>query len=172
MSDSLLGKIIGGWQLSGLFIAQSGTAADHHAAATRCSTRRATPRSPISTARTTVLGGLGPGQLYFDPAVYSLPAAGTQGNMKRNSGPEGPGFWNLDGSLFKRFDVGGSRFAEFRVDAFNVTNSVRWGNPSTGFSTAARQHVRPDHRNDRRPAQPPLRRPVRVLARQLLTPNS
>ena len=83
-----------------------------------------------------MLGGLGPGNLYFDPAVYSQPAAGTQGNMKRNSGPEGPGFWELDGSLFKRFNVGGSRYAEFRVDAYNVTNSVRWGNPNTGFSTA------------------------------------
>ena len=56
--------------------------------------------------------------------------------MKRNSGPEGPGFWEIDAALFKRFVIGGSRYAEFRVDAFNVTNSVRWGNPGTGFSTA------------------------------------
>jgi len=83
-----------------------------------------------------VLGGLGPGILYFDPSVYSLPAAGVQGNMKRHSGPEGPGFWELDSSLFKRFGLGGSRYGEFRVDVYNVTNSVRWGNPSTGFSTA------------------------------------
>ena len=54
--------------------------------------------------------------------------------MTRNSGPEGPGFWQLDGSLFKRFTVGGGRYAEFHVDAYNVTNSVRWGNPNTGFS--------------------------------------
>ena len=84
-----------------------------------------------------MLGGLGPGRLYFDPTVYSLPAAGEQGNMTRNGGPEGPGYWNLDASLFKRFNVGGSRYAEFRVDAYNVTNSVRWANPNTGFSTAA-----------------------------------
>ena len=83
-----------------------------------------------------VLGGLGPGLLYFDPAVYSLPAAGLQGNMKRNGGPDGPGFWEIDGALFKRFAIGASRYAEIRVDAFNVTNSVRWGNPGTGFSTA------------------------------------
>ena len=67
---------------------------------------------------------------------YSLPAAGVQGNMKRHSGPEGPGFWQLDSSLFKRFGLGASRYGEFRVDAYNVTNSVRWGNPNTGFSTA------------------------------------
>ena len=57
--------------------------------------------------------------------------------MKRNSGPEGPGFWQLDTSLFKRFQMGSSRFAEFRVDAFNATNSVRWGNPGSGFSIAS-----------------------------------
>jgi hypothetical protein len=85
----------------------------------------------------TVLGGLGPGKLYFDPSVYSAPAAGQQGNMTRNSGPEGPGFWNIDASLFKRFTIGGTRYAEFRIDAYNVTNDVRWGNPTTGFSTAA-----------------------------------
>jgi hypothetical protein len=56
--------------------------------------------------------------------------------MKRNAGPEGPGFWQLDMSLFKRFAVGGRRYAEFRVDSYNATNSVRWGNPNTGFSTA------------------------------------
>ena len=32
--------------------------------------------------------------------------------------------------------IGGARYGEFRVDAYNVTNSVRWANPSTGFSTA------------------------------------
>ena len=84
-----------------------------------------------------VLGGLGPGLLYFDPTVYSLPAAGVQGNMKRNGGPDGPGFWNLDMSLFKRFTITGSRYAEVRVDAYNATNSVRWGNPTTGYSNAA-----------------------------------
>jgi hypothetical protein len=83
-----------------------------------------------------VLGGLGPGQLYFDPAVYSLPPANVQGNMKRNGGPDGPGFWQLDAALFKRFALGGSRYAEFRIDAFNVTNSVRWGNPGVAYSTA------------------------------------
>jgi hypothetical protein len=54
--------------------------------------------------------------------------------MKRNSGPEGPGFWELDSSLFKRFAVGSKRYAQIHVDAYNTTNSVRWGNPNTGYS--------------------------------------
>jgi hypothetical protein len=135
MGEGTLGKIVGGWQISGLFIAQSGVPLSI--------TGNPLLNTPGNTAfpnlngENRVLGGLGPRNLYFDPTVYSQPAAGTQGNMRRNSGPEGPGFWQLDMSLFKRFPVGGSRFAEIRVDSFNATNSVRWGNPNTGFSTAA-----------------------------------
>jgi hypothetical protein len=137
MGESLLGKIVGGWQLSGLFIAQSGQPLNITANGTLLNTPGNTAYADRN-GPDRVLGGLGPGKLYFDPAVYSQPVAGTQGNMTRNSGPEGPGFWELNGSLFKRFSIGsGSRFAEIRVDSFNVTNSPRWGNPNTGFSTAA-----------------------------------
>jgi len=135
MGESLLGKIVGGWQLSGLFIAQSGQPLTIGGNTTLINTPGNSAFVNLNGSNT-VLGGLGPGQLYFDPSVYSLPAAGVQGNMKRNDGPEGPGFWQLDMSLFKRFSVGGSRFAEFRIDAFNATNSVRWGNPGTGYSVA------------------------------------
>jgi hypothetical protein len=135
MSDSLLGKIVGGWQLSGIFIAQSGTPLTIGGNGTLLNTPGNSAYVDL-TGDNRVLGGLGPGNLYFDPSVYSLPAAGVQGNMKRNSGPEGPGFWQLDTSLFKRFSLGASRFAEFRIDAFNTTNSVRWGNPNTGYSVA------------------------------------
>jgi Carboxypeptidase regulatory-like domain len=136
MGEGTLGKIVGGWQLSGLFIAQSGQPRTIGGNGNLLNTPGNNAYSNLNGEHI-VLGGLGPGELYFDPTVYSLPPAGVQGNLKRNNGPEGPGFWQLDASLFKRFQIGGSRFVEFRVDSFNTTNSVRWGNPTTGFSTAA-----------------------------------
>ena len=135
MTDSLAGKIIGGWQISTLFVAQSGTPLNITGNGTLLNTPGNTAFADLN-GDNTVLGNLGPGLLYFDPSVYSLPAANAQGNMQRNGGPEGPGFWQLDGALFKRFAIRGSSYAEFRVDAFNVTNSVRWGNPNTGYSIA------------------------------------
>jgi len=132
---SLVSKLAGGWQVSGLFVAQSGQALTIGGNGTVLNTPGNTAFVDL-TGDNKVLGGLGPGNLYFDPTVYSLPAAGVQGNMKRHSGPDGPGFWQLDGSLFKRFQLSSSRYAEFRVDAYNVTNSVRWANPNLGFSTA------------------------------------
>jgi hypothetical protein len=133
MSNGMLGKVIGGWQLSGLLVVQSGQALTIGGNVTLLNTPGNSAYVNL-TGDQKVLGGEGPGLLYFDPAVYSLPAAGSQGNMKRHSGPDGPGYWNLDGSLFKRFAVGGTRYAEFRIDAYNVTNSVRWGNPNTAYA--------------------------------------
>jgi outer membrane receptor protein involved in Fe transport len=135
MNESTLGKIVGGWQVSGLFVAQSGIPLNITGNGTLLNTPGNTAYANLNGEQK-VLGGLGPGLLYFDPTVYSLPPAGVQGNMKRNAGPEGPGFWQLDMSLFKRFAVGGARYAEIRVDAYNVPNAVRWGNPGTGFSTS------------------------------------
>jgi hypothetical protein len=111
-----------------------GHAVEHHGNGTLLNTPGNTAYANANGEQK-VLGGLGPGLLYFDPTVYSLPAANVQGNMKRNGGPEGPGFWEIDAALFKRFGIGASRYAEFRVDAFNVTNSVRWGNPNTAYAT-------------------------------------
>jgi hypothetical protein len=135
LANNMAGRIIGGWQISGLFIGQSGVPLNITGNNTLINTPGTTAYANANGEQK-VLGGLGPGLLYFDPTVYTLPAANVQGNMKRNGGPEGPGFWEIDAALFKRFAIGASRYAEFRVDAFNVTNSVRWGNPGTGFSTA------------------------------------
>ena len=49
------------------------------------------------------------------------------GNLPRNAG-RGPGFWQLDVRLAKRFAVGRTR-AELLVDAFNVTNRTNLNNP-------------------------------------------
>ena len=136
MTDSTLGKIVGGWQVSGIFVAQSGRPLTIGGNTTVLNTPGNSAFVDLNGEQR-LLGGLGPGRLYFDPSVYSLPPAGVQGNMKRNDGPEGPGFWQLDMSLFKRFSAGGTRFAEIRIDAFNATNSVRWANPSVTFSNAA-----------------------------------
>jgi hypothetical protein len=147
LSDGTLGKIIGGWQLSGIFIAQSGLPLTITGSGSALNTPGTTAfanlngqqsilaPAPGSTIPASAFG-LGQGFLYFDPSVYSQPANGTQGNMKRHTGVDGPGYWEIDASLFKRFALGGARYGEFRVDSYNVTNSVRWGNPNTGFSTA------------------------------------
>src|SRR5262249_39432133 len=102
LKEGTLGKIIGGWQLSRLFSAESGQALTIGGNGTLLNTPGNSAYANLNGDQK-VLGGEGPGLFWFDTSVYSLPAAGQQGNMKRHSGPDGPGFWQLDAALFKRF---------------------------------------------------------------------
>jgi hypothetical protein len=61
-------------------------------------------------------------------SAFGRPARGTFGDMGRNE-LRGPGFWNVDASLFKRFRLKGQSSLEFRVEAQNVFNHVNLGNP-------------------------------------------
>jgi outer membrane receptor protein involved in Fe transport len=63
-------------------------------------------------------------------SAFSRPAPGTFGNMERGS-LTGPGMWNVDASLFKRFRFTDTTNLEFRIEATNVFNHVTWGDPDT-----------------------------------------
>ena len=61
-------------------------------------------------------------------SAFGRPAKGTFGNLGRNA-LRGPGWWNVDASLFKRFQIKGDTKLELRVEAQNVFNHVNLGNP-------------------------------------------
>jgi hypothetical protein len=132
---SLAGRILGGWQVAGVFVAQSGTPVDIRAAGASLRAPQNQQR-PNLNGEQRVIGDIGPGQQYFDTSVYAAPAPNTFGNMSRNAGPRGPGYVNLDASLVKRIKVNGHIAAELRADAFNLTNTPHFGNPGRDFGTA------------------------------------
>jgi Carboxypeptidase regulatory-like domain/TonB dependent receptor len=63
-------------------------------------------------------------------SAFARPAIGTFGDMERGS-LIGPGFWNVDASLFKRFHFTSTTNLEFRVEVTNLFNHVVLGNPDT-----------------------------------------
>jgi len=71
---------------------------------------------------------------WFNPAAFGLPAPGTYGNMGIGT-LRSPGFWEWDQTISRRFQIAEGKDIEFRAEAFNVTNSVRLGNPETNFSS-------------------------------------
>jgi len=139
-SNRFVRAIFGGWQVSGIFSAQSGMPINFTADG-------ATLRAPGNTQRPDlngdpkVFGTIGPrpagstdvGLLYFDTSVFSAPAANTFGNMRRNDSIRGPGYVNLDGTLIKRFRFTERIGGEVRADALNVTNSPNFNNPNGTF---------------------------------------
>ena len=82
LSDGLAGKIIGGWQVSGVYNLQSGTPLTIGGNGTLLNTPGNSAFANLNGEHR-VLGGLGPGLLYFDPAVYSLPRGGHAGQSER-----------------------------------------------------------------------------------------
>ena len=60
---------------------------------------------------------------------WSRPAAGTFGNVARNSF-FGPGFFNADASLGKSFAITEKLNAQFRAELFNAFNHVNLGQPT------------------------------------------
>jgi hypothetical protein len=133
--EGALGWILNGWQFSGMFTAQSGTALD-------ITMSNALLRAPGNTQRpnqdreSDIIGGVGNGEFWFDTAAFSAPAANVFGNVTRSgAGIDGPGYLNLDASIVKKFEFG-SRYLEFRADAFNATNSLHPNNPNTTFGNA------------------------------------
>ena len=62
-------------------------------------------------------------------------APGTYGNVGRNS-VVGPGYWDWSESVSRQFQVREGQKLEVRAEAFNVTNSLRRGNPGVSLANA------------------------------------
>jgi len=140
-SDSgALHWILGNWQVSGIFTYQSGQVLDVTSSSGASLNTPGNTQRPNLNGEVTILNETGPNNSYlqwFDTSVFSAPAANTFGNMTRNTGDvRGPRFTNLDFSLVKQFNLGGSRMGEFRMDVWNLPNTIHMSNPNTSFGNA------------------------------------
>ena len=76
------------------------------------------------------LGGIGPGQHYYDPTAFTPVREARFGNSGRNI-LRGPGLVNCDLSLFRSFNFTEKYRLEFRAEAFNFTNTPKFGSPNS-----------------------------------------
>jgi hypothetical protein len=71
---------------------------------------------------------------YFNTAAFSAATLGTFGDVGRNS-LWGPGYADLDSSIFKNFVLSERFRLQFRAEAFNTLNRVNFANPVSTFSS-------------------------------------
>ena len=139
-STSLTSKLLGGWQLAGSAIFQTGNPINitNGAAFPRGDfnadnnggDRPNTPTADIKTGgwdKDEYLNGI------FKATDFPVPAAGTNGTLVRNA-YRGPGYADVSLSLSKRFAITTRVNTEFRVDAFNAFNRVNLSDPVTDLS--------------------------------------
>lgn len=140
LNAGLAGKLLGGWQLNGALSVYSGTALTFGYSTTSLNAPGNSQRANI-TGPIAVLGNIGPGQKWFDTTNFSIPAAATFGNAGRNT-MSGPGYWNLDMSIIKRFLITERVKFEMRLETFNTTNTPHFNNPTTGLDSTQFGEVR------------------------------
>jgi hypothetical protein len=128
--------LAGGWHVAGIIRAQSGNpvavtqATNLNAFAgfgIQRPNRIADPNLPASERST---------GRWFNPAAFSEAPQFTIGNSSRNP-VTGPGYRTGDIMIGKIFPISERVRTEFRVEAFNLTNTPPLGNPNGSFGTAA-----------------------------------
>lgn len=133
--NTLVRAVAGGWQLNGIYQAQTGTPVPISIGGVldiRYMTNRPDMTCDANNGPKTT-------QQYFDTSCFqalSLAETGERpGNVGRNT-VRGPGFQRTDLSIFKNFDFGGRQRIQARIEAFNLFNQARFGQPVGTFGAA------------------------------------
>jgi len=118
----VLNAAVGGWQLSGIYTYRSGEFL------------RFTDQMDYSGASPFV-DNPGP-QKWFNTDAFKVATPFTpRANPLQFDGITGPIFWNLDGTVSKTFPIRERYKLEFRFEAYNLTNSLMWANPTMSVSS-------------------------------------
>ena len=141
-NSGALAQIIGGWQVTGILTMMAGQAMNISApAATLNAPGNSNNPNYVGSGSLPVSGvvnfrATGRNQpTWFDTNAFQAPAANTFGNIGRNAF-SGPGFFNVDASLFRRVKIGERFTVELRAESFNFTNTPQYPNPDGGFGNA------------------------------------
>jgi hypothetical protein len=135
-----VGAILGGWQINGSTLFQSGSPLQIVGGNTNGS--MAGLGRPNWSGRNPTISGqdmsnAGRAQ-YFDTSAFSLNPAFSFGTAPRiMPNLYGPGAANFDISLFKTTMIKEEWRLQFRVEAFNAFNRVQFGNPQTNITNNA-----------------------------------
>jgi hypothetical protein len=116
----VLDAIIGGFQLNGIFRAQSGSAFDIR----RDGVRVDLVGDPYG----------GTTEKFLDRAAFRLAPAGRFGNLERN-GLRSPSTYVVNLGVSKNFGISEDAKIQFRTEFFNLLNTPQLSQPDTNFDT-------------------------------------
>ena len=128
-----------GWQLNALYSFSGGTPINFLVGTdvSRTSENKDRPNytgAPIFAGRTISKSSTSQTFQYINKAAFSAPTSG-YGNARRDM-VYGPGFGDVDFSLFKHTPITERVMTEFRVEVFNIANQANFANPSGTISSS------------------------------------
>ncbi|MBY0505364.1 MAG: TonB-dependent receptor [Bryobacteraceae bacterium] len=137
LTSGVASKLMGGWQLNGIFTAASGqpfTVTSNGASLNAVANAQTADqvKSTVDMPR-----GVGRGASWFDPTAFAPITTVRYGSTGRNI-LRAPGRVNLDASLFRNFRVMEKVTMQFRFEAFNVSNTPQFNPPGADVSSPTR----------------------------------
>ena len=131
--STLSGKLLGGWQISGVTQFQTGLP---------CSVAGPTDYTGVGldsnfgcgqngqywvvSGTPKIIGTFGANGQWFDTSVFTKPAAGTFNTQRVRNLIYQPGFQNWNLGLFKTFPITEKTGLQFRAEAYNFINHPNW----------------------------------------------
>lgn len=133
-SSKALNYIIGGWQVNAIGTGRSGLPYNFAVSGDGANTGNTGYLRPNLVGDPT-LSNPTP-QAWFNTAAFAVPAQYSFGNLGRYV-LRTSAFWNVDMSVFREFPFMETRAIEFRVESFNLPNTVIMGTPAANISNPA-----------------------------------
>jgi hypothetical protein len=142
LNDGFASYLLGGFQLNGILSRTSGAPfyiVQGNGGNLNAGGSQQVPDQIKSSVK--ILDGIGTGNPYFDTTAYAavnIPAGQPQrfGNAGRNN-LRGPGFFNVDLSLFRTISLTERFRLQIRAEALNALNHPNFSNPGADVSSAA-----------------------------------
>ena len=138
-SNVALRKVASDWRLSGILNARSGSWLTVTTGSDRTLNGQRFQEQRVNIVNDNPYGAKTLNN-YLNPAAFAQPALGTFGNEERNS-IRGPGYSAIDMALSRLIALG-TQSVELRLEAFNVTNNINWGNPNTTLNAGTFGQIR------------------------------
>jgi hypothetical protein len=136
LTHGIASQVLGGWSVHGILSMYSGKPFNVTGSTTPLNSNGVTTQRPdLVNPVVADLGGIGPGELYFDTkafAAVNTARIGTAGyDILR-----GPGAKNLDLNLSREFSVFERFKLQFRADAYNLTNTPHFAAPNGSITSS------------------------------------
>jgi hypothetical protein len=127
-NSGVLGTVLGGWQLNGIFSAYTGRPYTLTASGSTLNMPGNEQTPDQIKQNVEKLGMVGDDGTWFDTSAFERPTGVRFGNVGRNT-MSGPGVVNLDLSLFRDFKLTERFNLQFRAESFNVSNTPHFSTP-------------------------------------------
>jgi hypothetical protein len=127
--NRIVSAILGGWQVNTLLAAFSGQPFSVTASNASLNAPGSSQRANQVLPSVQILGGIGPGQPYFNPLAFAPVTCACFGTAGFNT-LFGPALVDLDMGFFRQFPIRERLKLQFRGEIFNATNTPHFANPS------------------------------------------